>query len=1379
MLFVGIFLPQALVAGGSGRVDFMSGFNVGQLTMDHGLPHNHITNIIRDDLGFIWLATSGGGISRYDGNEFINFNLSSTEFPIVGNFAVEFATDKFNRLWVATEGGLSIIDIFTLKSLTLEDASGKFDKVERSVAWSVSTDNRGRIWTQTNEGIYCVDFDEEGNVASVASMFFSTPPSTTIKIRDILDCGKPLAGINGRVCTLDAEVDTIKILNTLPEPYLANDEAINDIVLYNGDLWVATNIGLMRYNMARNIGKSYQSGNARNTLSQDFVSTLSITPDGRLIAGTLRGFSVYNPISDDFERIYDSESGINGNFINKIYAENHRIWICTDGCGLKRLSPKRLSSTFVGQNNSRSAKIAPLVNAIHVDDDRSIWIGTVEGGLHRANSFLTNIEHYTTDDGVISHNSVSALARDGRGRLWVGEWGGGIEVLATPSSSKPTHLKSLNRTTDNKFSYWYIGALQWDSINNLMWIGSSHGLFVYDLETERVTEAYPGSADEVYGALGSTIDCNGHLWLGSSRGLFDIDLNKYAKNRGRDAVRYISGRLRDSNSVADERITFILEDSRKQLWIGTNGNGLFRRETDANGTEVFINISTVEGLPNDIVKGIAEDGVGNVWVSTYRGLACILTTGQIVSFDQNGDLECDVFYWNAAASTPAGDVLFGSNDGLLAVHGFIARSDEHRNRINFTHVWVDDVEFSGGVSEGSTKFQPYKGLELHESARSVGFNFSAMDFDHISENRYEYLLEGFDSDWNDLPNERYFVRYTNLPAGKYTFKVRYTDLGSPEPIISEASLPVLVKPYFYRTWWFILILLIVLCAVGFVITLTRTRTLRLQSIMLQRQVNERTMQIEEQKRQVQRLTMDRISFFTNITHEFRTPITLILGPIERALKLSYNPQVIEQLNFVERNAKYLLSLVNQLMDFRKVESGKMEISRSRGNVKAQLIDIVEAFRPLVASRNIEIRLTEHLPLPIMNYDEAALQKVLINLLGNAVKFTPEGGLVTVRALLLPASYVGNDKGSLYLSVTDNGTGINPDELEQIFDRFYQGSSQIKYPLSGASGSGIGLYLCKSLVQLYGGNISARNNPTGKGCCFRVLLPIDPDDTPEAAPESRVGENLIEKVAPAPIDNVEGGSSGDRLTILVVEDNDDMRAFLRGILSENFNTAEARNGEEALKVLASREISMIVCDLMMPVMDGLELSRRVKESFEWSHIPFLMLTAKAGREPRLESWRSGVDEYILKPFDEELLIARIDNILRTRRRYQNHFVGHMQVENLNISEESRDKKFMDQVMKVINDNYRNSYFDIGDFAEALGVSRSLLNKKLQGIAGLSAGQLLRNFRLNTARELIIKNRKTHNLNISEIAYEVGFNDSKYFTRCFTKQFGVTPSAMQNS
>lgn len=319
----------------------------------------------------------------------------------------------------------------------------------------------------------------------------------------------------------------------------------------------------------------------------------------------------------------------------------------------------------------------------------------------------------------------------------------------------------------------------------------------------------------------------------------------------------------------------------------------------------------------------------------------------------------------------------------------------------------------------------------------------------------------------------------------------------------------------------------------------------------------------------------------------------------------------------------------------------------------------------------------------------------------------------------------------------------------------------------------------SLVQLYGGNISARNNPTGKGCCFRVLLPIDPDDTPEAAPKSRVGENLIEKVAPAPIDNVEGGSPGDRLTILVVEDNDDMRAFVRGILSENFNTAEARNGEEALKVLASREISMIVCDLMMPVMDGLELSRRVKESFEWSHIPFLMLTAKAGREPRLESWRSGVDEYILKPFDEELLIARIDNILRTRRRYQNHFVGHMQVENLNISEESRDKKFMDQVMKVINDNYRNSYFDIGDFAEALGVSRSLLNKKLQGIAGLSAGQLLRNFRLNTARELIIKNRKTHNLNISEIAYEVGFNDSKYFTRCFTKQFGVTPSAMQNS
>ena len=711
----------------------------------------------------------------------------------------------------------------------------------------------------------------------------------------------------------------------------------------------------------------------------------------------------------------------------------------------------------------------------------------------------------------------------------------------------------------------------------------------------------------------------------------------------------------------------------------------------------------------------------------------------------------------------------------MSISGFVPRvKSESDSRVAFTHVWVDNNILLPGSEGEEPTFCPVRGIRLHESSRSVQFEFSALDYDGNNGGVYSFRLIGFDDNWTSLPPGRRNAGFTNLKPGSYTLEVRYIQKGQTEEEAAITALPITVRPYFYRTWWFVLLCVAGFAAITVLLYKLRIRSIKSQQILLQKTVKERTAEIEEQKRQVQQLTMDRISFFTNITHEFRTPITLILGPIERALKLSYNPQVIEQLHFAERNSKYLLTLVNQLMDFRKIESGKMEIMRSSGNLRTFLVNIIEIFRPLATDRSIKLELCDHLPRPVMTFDEEALQKVLINLLGNALKFTPDGGRITLYATVLPATCAGGAE-SVYLGVSDTGTGIAPEDIDKIFDRFYQGSSPMKYPVSGTAGSGIGLYLCHSLVDIHGGRISVRNNHSGRGCTFRVVVPLSEGETAVADTTA----------LPSAVKSIEAASEAqkpeeavDRTTVLVVEDNDDMRAFIRSILVDRFAVAEARNGEEALKVLSNREINLIISDLMMPVMDGMELSRRVKENFDISHIPFLMLTAKTGREPRLESYRMGVDAYITKPFDEELLMARIDGIMKTRRKYHSSFADGLEVESLNISDESRDKKFMDQVMKVIADNYRNSYFEIGDFAEALGVSRSLLNKKLQSLVGQSAGQLLRAFRLKTAHELIVRNRKTRAMNISEIAYEVGFNDSKYFTRCFTKHFNINPSALMN-
>jgi CheY-like chemotaxis protein/AraC-like DNA-binding protein len=430
------------------------------------------------------------------------------------------------------------------------------------------------------------------------------------------------------------------------------------------------------------------------------------------------------------------------------------------------------------------------------------------------------------------------------------------------------------------------------------------------------------------------------------------------------------------------------------------------------------------------------------------------------------------------------------------------------------------------------------------------------------------------------------------------------------------------------------------------------------------------------------------------------------------------------------------------------------------------------FDAMAADRKITIRRFCHFSVKEFPYDEEALRKVLTNLLSNAIKFTPEGGRIDFFAAMIPSCDTNNTNSTLYICVSDTGGGIAEDEIDHVFERFYQGKSEIKYPITGSAGSGIGLYLCKSIIEMYKGEIFARNNH-GRGCSFRVFIPVGDADKEPAQP---VG-NLLQAPA-AEADN--GDSVVDTgTTVLVVDDNADMRSFIRSILAEHYTVVEAANGQEALNILLERNIDFIVSDLMMPVMDGLELSRRVKENFSISHIPFLMLTAKTTPDARLESYRIGVDEYLLKPFDEAILLARIEGILRNKRRYQNNFSLDMNVDELNIETESRDSKFVNQVMDVIKENYKNSYFEVGDFAETLGVSRSLLNKKLQSLIGQSAGQFIRNYRLNLAKEMILKNRKNRSMNISEIAYEVGFNDSKYFTRCFTKHFNITPSAMLNN
>ncbi len=1395
---------------------FTEQYNITYITMNDGIPHNFIDDLYKDSRGFLWISTAGGGLSRYDGYEFMSFNSGSGNCKLRSNFIRYVCEDRFQRLWAVSEGGTDIIDLRTLQSIVPHDPKGILSSLLRHSANRVMLDSRGCIWLHTGNTLHRIAFDAKGEVETLSSLTPVEVVGPEIILKDLDGDGSVWTCMQNRLCRI---VPTEE--NELKAEFPANalifeaNTSCTDILAKENELWIATDRGLFRYNRTGNMVKHYEhESDNPHSLSQNFLTALAVSKDKQLLVATLRGVNIYNPITDSFERLtheksYTGRNTLNSNFVNCILVDDEHIWFGTETGGINKLTPRRLSVRNFLHNRENPASLSPNpVNAIYEDRYGNLWIGTVEGGLNRKLPHGEGFAHYTRERGELTHNSVSALTADPQDRLWVGTWGGGINLLDLKAPHRRREV--ISAQTAGGFPIDFVGTLTYDSINNGMWIGSNQGIYFYDLHTRQMHSPFADrAAENVHGCIGSVIDKEHRLWIGCMEGAYVIDLRSRASREegGKFRYRHLHYKLDNPKSRLTEKITCFYQTADGTLWLGSNGYGIYRRTANENGEERFVSYTTAQGLPNNSVRGIVEDRQGGaIWISTNNGLSCFYPKEErFVNYTRQDGLPDMQFYWNASFRSSDNTLYFGSVSGLTAVESNRPPQAVSTVHVRFTRLRIGNQEIMPGHKYLPFDISVTKELRLHEREKSFSLEFSALNFNPVNTDIYSYRLLGFEEKWVQVSGNRRFASYTNLRPGNYILQVKYTpDGGDGKEEITELSIEI--RPYFYKTTWFILLLILLAGLSVRQFYQWRIRNYKRQKELLHHTVEERTRELEHQKtlleaqteelsrqnnmlmqqnekitrqkvqlsrmaRKVQELTLDKISFFTNITHEFRTPITLIIGPIERALKLSSNPQVIEQLNFVERNSKYLLSLVNQLMDFRKIEAGKLDIARSKGDFPLFVQSLITPFEAYAGERDIKLKYCIRMPEPNILFDEEAMHKVIANLLSNAIKFTPDKGEVTLYAASIRTPKY--PEGALYLCVSDTGSGIPEQELSWIFNRFYQSKNQIKYPVYGQAGTGIGLYLCKRIVQMQGGEISARNNRT-KGCSFRILWPL--------AGEKQTDDLIIvENNAPSAATGAPDGETPrekSSLTILVVEDNADMRSYIRSILRDYYRVLEAGNGAEALRVLNAQPVDFVVSDLMMPVMDGIELSRRVKETFAISHIPFLMLTAKTSPEARLESYRIGVDEYLLKPFDETLLLTRIENILENRRRYQRSFRQDMNAEALHIAEESGDKKFIEQVMQTIKEHYKNPYFEVSDFSEAMGLSKSMLNRKLQSLIGQSAGQFIRNYRLNTARELMLRNRKSRRMNITEVAYEVGFNDPKYFTRCFTKQFNTTPKAFMN-
>lgn len=1377
-------------------------FNV--ISINEGLPLNFVDDIYKDNHGFIWISTQGGGLTRYDGYEFVSFNVNSFPISLKSNFIRQTCEDNFNRLWVISNNGINIINLSTMTESRLSDKNEALEKVLNKAANKIYKDPKGSIWILTTNKIYKISFDEKGNIQHTSTTQDS--PGFSFTAINGID-GETWVSNNSSIFQItEGQTDNLKLQPVQEIQSLGVNIFISTILKDRDNIWIGTDNGLYKYNTKNQNIKLYTHNPKDNTsISQNMVTELCMTNDGILVAGTLMGLNFYDPSSDNFEHIshHNNENTLNNDFINSMLPDGNNLWIGTEAGGINKMTIRKLAIQNYTNDPNNNNSISPNpVNAIYEDLKRDLWVGTVEGGLNLKRKGEDHFIHYTSGNGLLSHNSVSALEQDKNGYLWVGTWGGGITVL---DINKLPNI--YNKYTDVEFSY--TGFLKYDFINHGMWIGTNRQIYFYDVQTNSIKNPLPENITRnIMGTLGSMIDSDNKLWIGTSEGLVVVDLKSYSHPDSKYKAEYLKLDNRNITPLFTKNITCLYQAKDGSVWMGSNGYGMCKL-TKYQDKYIVQSYTAAQGLANNTVFGLLEDEQGLIWASTGKGISSYNPrTERFVNYTKNDGLLYDQFYWNASYKSPSnGDLYFGSLTGLTLIKSNMQDKEQEQKKVTFTKLQIlNKTVWYNGKDYINKDIAYTNRIDLHERDKSFSIEFSALDYDNPTTVAYSYRLIGFDEKWIDVDANRRFISYTNLQPGTYTLQVRCMSKAY-DWSNNIAELEIVVHPFFYKTGWFIgiCVLLVVILTVQFY--KWRINSLKKQRETLHKKVEERTRELESQKKlleeqamelklqnnilftqnekitsqrkqlmdmskKVQEAMADRMSFFTNITHEFRTPITLITGPIDRALKLSTNPKVVEQLQYVARNSKHLLSLVNQLMDFRKVESDRLKINLATGNILNLINEILIPFESHANERNISIIKKYRIASPYIMFDDEAIRKLITNLLANAIKFTPDNGSVTLYICSFTDTKTGNEK--LYICVQDTGSGIKKEDLNRIFNKFYQSKGNDKYPIYGQSGTGIGLYLCKSIVEMLGGKIYAKNNHT-IGASLRIILPVIRENIPETI-------TLDEDISMAytiPEASQQGAPTekGQRLVILIVEDNTDMRKYICSVLTDHYKVEEAENGMEALKILKSKTVDFIISDLMMPVMDGLELSQKVKADLSISHIPFLMLTAKTSLETQISSYKIGVDEFLPKPFEEELLLTRINNILESRKTYQRKFSLEMDVDELHISEESNDDKFLRKAVETVKANYKNTDYEVSDFIDEMGVSKSLLNKKMQTLTGQSAGNFIRNYRLNIAKELIIKSQGS--MNISEVAYEVGFNDPKYFTRCFTKHFGISPSMINKS
>ena len=821
---------------------FVERYNMSCLDLTAGLPHNNVNHLFVDSKGFVWVSSYGGGAVRYDGYTFMQ-PPQTVVGGSISNSCKGFAEDRHQRLWVAYDEGVVVLNMTTMRPTTPASPAGDISRLLMKEAVKVYCDTKGAMWHVTRDSIFRYTFDVDGRVSHVSSYRYqgNTPD---ISIRDIDQNGTVWINVdNGlyRLCEIQGRLQRREIAPAMDR---FRNLYITDLLKRGNHVWISTNLGLYAYNLYDSSLLSYRHTADEHSLSHDYATALSVMSDGRLLVGTLRGLSVLNDQTGTFSRWNSSTPGapMPSDFVHCLLTFGHQLWIGTETAGVICLTHKPLLLCNYVNDPQRPSSISPHpVNAMYVAPNGVLWAGTVEGGLNRLQrhpqteglSGAGDFEHWTTRNSGLTHNSVSVLEADDHNQLWIGTWGGGIHVVSMTGTGVVRHI---DMPDDMALQTNHIGALAYDHRHQALWIGSNDGIFFYDQKTGRVEDPFEGNRT-IRGCIGAHIDRQGQLWMGCLTGVCIIDLVHPTVDRQgqrRFRCRHLRNKLDRPESPVVDKITCFCETRDGTLWLGSNGYGLYKKVESDRGEERFEVLTTANGLANNSVKGIVEDAQGRLWVTTNNGLSVYdPDTHTFMNYGEREGLLCQQFYWNSAVKSPDGAIYLGSMAGVTEVRG------ENTDvavpvHLTFTRLLVDNQKVTAddsGILDAD--ISQASRIKLHESNKSFAISFSTLTYEGSIQGHYSYRLRGFEDEWTILKPGEHAVRYTSLKPGTYVFEVAYHVKGTATPYVIDVE--VVVTPYFWKSWWFVLLCVLLLTAV-------MVWLYRLRMSVLRRQEAEKLMQ---------------------------------------------------------------------------------------------------------------------------------------------------------------------------------------------------------------------------------------------------------------------------------------------------------------------------------------------------------------------------------------------------------------------------------------------------------------------------------------------------------------------------------------------------------